>query len=153
MQTIFSIPLPQISEISWWETCKQSRTVKRFGVWTLRNVYNGWTELHPNRLTNWMDRIRTLFSVWGFHRAKVQGCTQPNTGQQQFFDCTTWPCLTHALRPTHSLRSCCGNVVFWGVVMDHAEKVFGKDYWQNKSETYSINSSSVETTRVEFENS
>ena len=23
---------------------------------------------------------------------------------QQYFDCTTWPCLTHALRPTHSLR-------------------------------------------------
>ena len=23
---------------------------------------------------------------------------------QQYFDSTTWPCLTHALRPTHSLR-------------------------------------------------
>ena len=42
---------------------------------------------------------------------------------------------------------------FGGVVMNHTEKVLGKDYLQYNSETYSINSSSVETTRVECENS
>ena len=30
---------------------------------------------------------------------------------QQYFDCTTWPCLTHALRPTHSLRF--ASLVLW----------------------------------------
>ena len=61
------------------------------------------------------------------------------TGQQQFGDWTTWPCLTHALRPTHSLRSCCGNVL-------------SKDYWQQDSKTYSMNFSSLKTTWVDSEN-
>ena len=45
---------------------------------------------------------------------KFQGfpCPYPNAGQQQFVDGTTWPCLTHKLRPTRSLRSRSGNVMY-----------------------------------------
>ena len=64
--------------ISWWDIRKQACTVKRFGVVTLRNAYNGgtkWmsrTELHPNRLANRMYSIRrTSFSIWGFYRTSV----------------------------------------------------------------------------------
>ena len=42
---------------------------------------------------------------------------------QQYFDGTTWPCLTHALRPTHSLRF--ASLVLWkcgilGVLLSEA---------------------------------
>ena len=43
-------------------------------------------------------------------------CTDPqllltNGSHIQYFDGTMWPCLTHELRPTRSLRSRSGNVV------------------------------------------
>ena len=52
----------------------------------------------------------------------------------QFVDWTTWPCLMHALRPTRSLRSRCGN----DNIIDHVilEKQTETDWFSKKTNQF-----------------
>ena len=90
-------------------------------VWDMWR-WNGWmtwiskAEWQHKRIASWMN-IKTSIIIRSLYRTKVSRMSITEHWPTTICWGTTWPCLTHALRPTRSLRSRSGNIL-------------SKDYWQ-----------------------